>query len=116
MEQIKIQVVMRSDRKDYFANGLFDGKGITIFKGSKVSTIINSSIRFDIDSLRSNYLDKEGRLLRDLYFKTPSAASNFVCGRNSNGWKEWVTLEGINLSEYKKIYDEKKNTFLCSVK
>jgi hypothetical protein len=42
----------------------------------------------------------------DTVFNSPSAASNMVLGRNSNGFTEWVNTEGFTFKEVQ----EKLNT------
>ena len=103
MGRTEIQVIMRSAKKGYFAHGAFDGKGLTVYAGSQVSDSIHSSIKGNLSVMRSMHLDEDGRTLEDMYFKSPSAASSFVCGRSSNGWVEWVTPEGVKLSAYRDI-------------
>ena len=101
MERTEIQVIMRSDKKGYLAYGVFDGSGLTVLKGSKVCDSVRSSYRGDQSYTRDNYLDEDGRTLKDLYFKSPSAASNFVCGRSANGWVEWITPDGVKLGSFR---------------
>ena len=104
-EETKIEVIMSSTAKGYMANGIFDGKGITVLKGSVVCMYVSDSVR-NTDKqfeLRRTYLDENRKTIRDLYFETPSAASNFVCGRSSSGWHEWKTTDGVKLSECRDI-------------
>ena len=35
----------------------------------------------------------------DAVFNSPSAASNMILGRNSNGFTEWVNKDGITFKE-----------------
>ena len=37
MERFELQIIMRSDKDGYLAHGMFDGKGVTVFKGSQIS-------------------------------------------------------------------------------
>jgi hypothetical protein len=37
--------------------------------------------------------------VEDMIFKTPSAASDMVLGRSSNGWTEWKDKNGKTLDE-----------------
>ena len=101
MERTEIQVIMRSTKKGYFAHGVFDGSGLTVLKGSKVCEDVRSSYRDSQAFTRANYIGADGITLKDLYFKSPSAASNFVCGRSANGWVEWVTPDGRKLGEFR---------------
>ena len=101
MERCEIQVIMRSRKKGYLAYGLFDGSGLTVLKGSKVSDSVSSSYKGEQAYARTYDLDKDGKTTKDLYFKSPSAASGFVCGRSANGWVEWVTPSGVKLGAFR---------------
>ena len=101
MGHTEIPFIMQSEKNGCFANGVFEGKGLTVYAGSQVSTSVHNSIRENLSVMRSMHSDEEGRTLTDLYFNSPSAANNFVCGRSSNGWIEWVTPDGIKLSAYR---------------
>jgi len=35
----------------------------------------------------------------DAIFNSPSAASNMILGRNSNGFTEWVNKQGLTFKE-----------------
>jgi hypothetical protein len=45
--------------------------------------------------------ESEDKLIftEDTIFNSPSAASNMVLGRNSNGFTEWVTKTGLTFKE-----------------
>ena len=101
MGRFELQIIMRSDKDGYLAHGMFDGKGVTVFKGSQIS--VSEQDKKDIRRLRNIGLDESGKLLEDKYFKSPTAASIFVCGQASNGWDEWLTPEGFPLAAYKDI-------------
>ena len=101
MERFELQIIMRSDKDGYLAHGMFDGKGVTVFKGSQIS--VSEQDKKDIRRLRNIGLDESGKLVEDKYFKSPTAASIFVCGQASNGWDEWLTPEGFPLAAYKDI-------------
>ena len=99
MGRFELQIIMRSDKEGYLAHGMFDGKGITVFKGSQIS--ISEQDKNNIRRLQKIGLDENGRLLEDKYFKNPASASIFVCGKPSNGWDDWLTPEGFPLAAYK---------------
>ena len=101
MGYFELQIIMRSDKDGYLAHGMFDGKGVTVFKGSQIS--VSEQDKKDIRRLRNIGLDESGKLVEDKYFKSPTAASIFVCGQASNGWDEWLTPEGFPLAAYKDI-------------
>jgi hypothetical protein len=47
----------------------------------------------------SHLIDANGLLSEDVVCDSPSAASVFVIGKNSNGLVEWKTAEGKTLKE-----------------
>lgn len=108
---MEIHVIMRSNKKGYLAYGVFDGKGLTVLKGSKVSDSVSSSYKGEQAYARVYDLDEDGKTTKDLYFKSPSAASGFVCGRSANGWVEWITPTGVKLGAFRG-QDLKKNELL----
>lgn len=91
-EKVGLRVFMTSARANYDAIGIFDGKGITILKNSIVSPTVTYD-RVDTGK-RAALLTPNGALKEDTYFKSPTAAALFVCGRSANGWVEWKTVSG----------------------
>ena len=52
--------------------------------------------------LRSSIMIEDGDKLifaEDAVFNSPSAASNMILGRNSNGFSEWVNKDGLTFKE-----------------
>lgn len=83
-------------------------EGFVVFKGSKATTSVVSSISPNIVSLRQNLMN-EGILfdrseflefVDDCVFTSPSAAAAVVMGRNANGLIEWKNDLGKTLKEY----------------
>ena len=103
MMQAGIYVIMRSDQDGYSAKGLFDGKGLTVLKGSQVSQAIRFSLLSDVFAAKRLGVDAFGRLKKDKYFGSPSEASEFISGIPSDGWEDWCTPEG------KKLRDSRDN-------
>ncbi|ADB10324.1 Methionine sulfoxide reductase A [Bifidobacterium dentium Bd1] len=42
---------------------------------------------------------KNGDVIRDVPFGSPSAAAGFVLGSSCNGWEKWRTSDGKTLKE-----------------
>ena len=99
MKPDEIQVIMRSDKDHYLAYGIFTGKELTVLKGSKV--FLSEQDMLYRRRLKTRGLDENGILLQDMLFRSPNAASIFVCGKQSDGWKEWVTPEGFPLETFR---------------
>lgn len=103
-ENIAIQVFMSSERSNYNAAGVFDGKGITVLKGSAVSAKGRLS---QLDTEKRRRLLTEDMLLnRDVHFSTPDAAAMFVAGRATSGWLEWRTESGEPLNRVKEQLEQ----------
>lgn len=51
MGRFELQIIMRSDKDGYLAHGMFDGKGVTVFKGSQIS--VSEQDKKDIRRLRN---------------------------------------------------------------
>ena len=94
-KKLELRVFMSSTRANYDAIGIFDGTGITVLKNSIVSPSVTHE-RLDANK-RATMLTPDGALKEDTYFKSPSAAALFVCGRSANGWVEWKTVFGETL-------------------
>lgn len=110
-EKVELRVFMTSVRANYDAIGIFDGKGITILKNSVVSPTVTHN-RLDSNK-RAALLTPDGALKEDTYFKSPSAAALFVCGRSANGWVEWKTVSGETLQS---VREEKVAAYPAPVK
>ena len=100
-EKVEMRVFMTSVRANYDAIGIFDGTGITVLKNSIVSPSVTHE-RLDADR-RAALLTSDSVLKEDIYFKSPSAAALFVCGRSANGWVEWKTAHGEALQSVRGV-------------
>ncbi len=102
MGQTEIQVILRSDERGCMARGVFNGHGVIVFAGSQASLVCNpASLRKNQIKKREQHLDRDGVLKKDLYFGTPSGASDFIMGETTDGWEAWTTPEGVKLSAYR---------------
>jgi len=79
-----------------------DKKVFIVKKGSKVSADISRSEKFrganTIERQRDRYV-KNGIVITDAVFKSPSTAANFVTGRSTNGHVTWKDKNGVYLKE-----------------
>lgn len=101
MQYTGMRVKMKSAKNGYDAQGLFDGKGVTILAGSRVNIDLNQ-ISPPLIELRRFYVDSDGVVQNNLYLESPSTAARFVIGRAANGWVEWKFENGENLDAYRK--------------
>lgn len=83
----------------YHAVGVFDGAGVTVLANSRINTFV--TLKNDSFTEQRKMINSAGVLQCDLFFKSPSAAAQFVSGRSANGWVEWRTAEGDKLEKYR---------------
>lgn len=77
-------------------------QGYIVPKGSEAKKDLSPSCTDTYRSMRKKLLEtkilieEDGKLIfaEDTIFNSPSAASNMILGRNSNGFTEWVNNEG----------------------
>ena len=71
-------------------------------------------MRFEKLSTASTVINEnQFELIKDLTFKSPSAASSFCRGNSSNGWVDWVNDNGQTLDE---VYRNAENKVLEAMK
>ncbi|MFN3195569.1 MAG: GIY-YIG nuclease family protein [Chlorobiota bacterium] len=82
-------------------------QGYIVLKGSEAKTSLSKSCTSTYRRMREKLLESKVLILmknryvfsEDTVFNSPSAASNMVLGRNSNGFVEWVTKDGKTYKE-----------------
>ncbi|MBD5238100.1 MAG: GIY-YIG nuclease family protein [Bacteroidales bacterium] len=97
-------------RRGADARGVYDGNGLTVLKGSKLSKEVVPSCHTieRRNAIVKDYaqLDPTGRLVltSDITFSSPSTAASICGGCSSNGWVDWKNEKGQTLDE---IYRKK---------
>lgn len=88
------------------AKGFVSSGGLTVLKGSKISTHTVPSMEVHAKSQYKmrQVLEKDGVIVdgvfaRDYEFTSPSSASTVILGRSSNGNVDWKSVDGIKLKE-----------------
>lgn len=90
-------------------------QGYIVTKGSEAKRTLSNSCTETYRNLRRKLLETKimvdannGKLVfvEDAVFNSPSAASNMVLGRNSNGTVEWVNEKGLTLREVQELINE----------
>lgn len=80
--------------------GKITSDGFWVLKGSYIYPEIAKYVSQGIKKAREQYadkIDKNGILQEDVSFGSPSYASTFICGKNSNGLVEWKNENGVSL-------------------
>ena len=105
--------------KNTDARGFYSENGFTVLKGSKIQkastpSYTNKEARAEKLSTVSMVINEnQFELIKDLTFKSPSAASAFCRGNSSNGWVDWVNDNGQTLDE---VYRNAENKALEAMK
>lgn len=82
-------------------------QGYIVIKGSEAKKSLSNSCTETYKNMRRKLIEtkilmeKEDKYIfvEDTIFNSPSAASNMILGRNSNGFTEWVNKEGLTFKE-----------------
>lgn len=97
-------------RNDVDGKGLYTDEGFVVLKGSKGRAEVQSLYKDKIPKVRDELIASgdavfDGDFLvlqKDVLFKTPSGASNFLICMSTNGWVEWKDKSGKTLDELKR--------------
>ena len=103
-------VILKSRKETHFAKGEYNGKTITVLSGSKINIVDSfSSIPKDVNEMRKSkdFVNKDGIVLKDIEFSSPTSAAIFVTGRSVNGYIAWRPDDKMSLKEYFKNSDNK---------
>ncbi len=106
--------IFESRTKSFKAKMYEYDQGYVVFKGSEAKKNLSNSITDTYRNLRRKLLETKilidmGDKLEfteDAIFSSPSAASNMVLGRNSNGFTEWVNKKGKTFKDFQESINE----------
>lgn len=86
---------------NYYAQGSYDGKTFTLFKGAKIRESIASSAKKQVLPLREKNRSKIKNFVTidDIQFNSPSSAAYFVVGAVVNGRKRWKNKKGHSIND-----------------
>lgn len=108
--EIKFQIKTKS----FKATMVETDQGYIVLKGSEAKKELSNSTTDTYRKLRRKLIETEILVLsgekfefsEDAIFNSPSAASNMVLGRNSNGFTEWINEKG---ESFKEVMDKLNN-------
>jgi len=110
----KEKIIFEIKTKTFKANMYETGQGYIVTKGSEAKKTLSKSTTETYRSLRRKLIEtkilvNKGDKLEfsvDAIFNSPSAASNMVLGRNSNGFTEWVTEKGKSFKNIQELMNK----------
>ncbi len=113
-KELKIKEIFEIRTKSFRAKMYESDQGYIVIKGSEAKKSLSKSTTETYRNLRRKLLETSILIDRgdnlefaeDAIFSSPSAASNMVLGRNSNGFTEWVNVKGESFKEIQEIVNE----------
>ncbi|MBR1465692.1 MAG: DUF4357 domain-containing protein [Bacteroidaceae bacterium] len=98
------KILLRLKSKRIRAYGIYDGEKFILQKGSQAELYCSKIFTGyeKRERMLKSYATHDNEvwtLTFDMELSSPSAASVFCLGRNSNGWMEWVDEQGRTLKE-----------------
>jgi len=110
-DQVKSDELFFCKSANYDAVGQYTEEGLVVLKGSKARAELAPSMSKWKAGGKREALIADGALKlegthyvfqRDVLFKSPSGASDFVAGASTNGWTLWKAKDGKTLDELKR--------------
>lgn len=103
---MKINVTIAKKNGEAYATGIYEGDTFIVQKGGKIEADFADHIRGGkiAKTYRNDpeYVDKDGNILKDCEFKSPSTAAQFVFGTSLNGYESWKVEKKVSLGKYLK--------------
>lgn len=99
-----MRVTLKRNRTNANAYGEYNPqtKHLIVLEGSTVSTTIRYSERFrgakSIEKARSEWV-RDGKVITNVEFKSPSTAANFITGNSTNGLTAWLDENGKSIKD-----------------
>ena len=101
---MKTRIVMIGKKGNYKASAIYENGNVYIQPGSIISLSFAEHIRGGRKALsyRNNpqYVDQNGKVLKECEFSSASTAAQFVTGRSTNGLERWYVEPKVNLKKW----------------
>ena len=113
-----LKLILKSKKNQHFSEAIMMDGVITILKGAKINPILSfPSMSHKIISLRTDekIVDKNGKLLLNMTFNSPTQAAQFVTGRSVNGYVAWRVNDTISLKSYRTLSASEKEKYECQL-
>jgi hypothetical protein len=103
--------------KTFNATMIETDQGYIVTKGSEAKRSLSNSCTETYKNMRRKLIDTKIMIenkdilvfTEDAIFNSPSAASNMILGRNSNGFSEWVNQKNQTFKEVQEINNSNNN-------
>lgn len=98
-----MRVYLNSRNGKYEATGEWNGSSLVVLRGSKVKMGNPGNFKcakaVEHAWIDPEVLDSSGEVLKNISFKSPSTAAQFITKRSINGWAVWKTKSNQTLKE-----------------
>ena len=102
---MRVELVSRKMQVNAVGEYTPESGELIVLKGSIVSLSLSESKTFrgrkSIEKAREDTIEGNA-VIKDITFKSPSTAANYVTGGSSNGMRLWKTEEGIPIGDLQK--------------
>ena len=99
--RMKIEIYIKG--RDYYATGYYNDGEVTVSKGSTIKYIESKSFKMnEAAKIARNDSEKvkDGSLLINCIFSSPSTAAQFVTGGSRDGYDTWKVEKGVSLGDF----------------
>ncbi len=106
------KIIFYCRKRGALASGYQTDDGFVVSKGSLLTAMERtpSCPEGAIKALKeAESIIRDNRLIEDITFRTPSAASNFVLQSSTNGMTSWQTKDGTTYGDYYKLTRRERN-------
>lgn len=99
-----IKVTIAPRNASCYAEAEYSENAFTVKKGGRINLDFAAHIRGGkiAKKYRNDpaYVGKDGTIIKDCVFTSPSTAAQFVTGRSTNGYDAWKVDSKTNLGKY----------------
>jgi len=92
LERLSFQFLFLLDEIEGFGRVVYCKDAAACWLDDDVLKILTGSIRWNGEPIK-----------KDTYFSKPSPASQYIVGRNSNGWREWKNIHHKTMKEMRNL-------------
>lgn len=103
---MKINMTLKQKTGRVNAEAIYQGETVIVLAGGTISEDFAEHIRGGVKAkmYRENkeYVNKDGLIIKNCEFSSPSTAAQFVTGRSINGYASWKVESKKSLGDYLK--------------
>lgn len=98
-----MKIILKSKKNVHYAEALYSPEKVVVLAGSKIN-LVDTFPKMSVEAKNAradrNIVDENGNVIKDVIFKSPSTAAQFVTGRSVNGYISWRPNDEMSLKKY----------------